>query len=168
MPALRFRQDVEWSLERVFWACRQAAAERGWEIQHSDETSRTLSFEATAAKVRPGVRRHLSLVVEEVEDGIAEVVVGDDSAETAEITELFAQTLERVLPEVEEPARPTPPPTRHPIRGAAVEDLDRLAHLHAVGELDDEEFRVAKEQLLAADRPPSRPPARRPGPPPRS
>ena len=96
----------------------------------------------------------MSVLLEETGAGGVRVSLGASPAgfqairlfgfgERNEISQLFFETLELVLPDVPEPESQTAPQSV-----SAVDELERLAELHARGALDDEEFRQAKRRFL--------------------
>ena len=140
------------SPDRLFAACLHVVALRGWKVQYTDPTTRTVSFVASGTKRRIGGGMEFSALVETADEDRARVSLGASTAgfqsirvfdwgERREITELFFVTLARALPDVSEPRRPAQ-------SASAVGELERLAELHARGALDDDEFRRAKQRLL--------------------
>lgn len=141
------------SPDRLFQACFEAVTRLNWKIQHTDAGTRTLSCAARGSKARLGGGQELSLVVQPLvrshETGSARLVLGwgyqvarvFDHGEKRDITRLLIDTLDVVLPRVPEPQAATE-------RNTPVAELERLAHLHSLGKLTDEEFASAKAQVL--------------------
>lgn len=149
-----FREYTGSSPERLFAACLRVVGQHGWKVQYTEPTTKTLSFVAMGQKRRIAGGMEMSVLVGETGGGGVRVSLGAspagfqairvfDFGERDEISQLFFETLEQVLPDV-----PEPEPHTAPQSASAVDELERLAELHARGALDDEEFRRAKQRLL--------------------
>jgi hypothetical protein len=160
-PQPRWSREYGCSADRLFAACLRTVTQLNWNIKHTDATSRTLSCAAKGRKIRLGGGQDLSLAVEGTSSERARVVLGwgyqafrlFDHGEKDEISALFFATLERTLPLV--PAQVDPNPKSQvaastpPRSSRMVADLEQLASLHSRGVLTEEEFKQAKERVLA-------------------
>jgi len=145
------------SPERVYTACRQAVAELGYAVLHTDAAGFTISFN-TGRSMKSWSGQDLSATV--FTDGTgSRVVVGGSLAkggnpigggsqvgswgEKSALSNKFLDTVARLLPRVPEPAAPKP---------AAGSDLAaqlaKLAELRKEGLLDEQEYADAKAALI--------------------
>ena len=120
-----FREYTGSSPERLFAACLRVVGQHGWKVQYTEPTTKTLSFVAMGQKapyrrwygderVGRGNRRCGARVSLGASPAGFQAIRVFDFGERDEISQLFFETLEQVLPDVPEPEPHRPRNLRPP------------------------------------------------------
>lgn len=148
----------EASADRVWEAALQAVARSGYSIQHSDATSRVLSFN-TGRSMSSWAGQDLSMTL--VADGSGGTMMsmggslgkggnpfGGGQAiawgEKGRLIDKFAVTVKEILPRIPDRAAPQP----SPVGGSVADELAKLASLRDSGVITEDEFAAQKAKLL--------------------
>jgi len=151
------------SAERLWNASIQAVSALGYSVLHSDQASKVLTFN-TGRSMSSWAGQDLSVTLTPSGQNCNMTLGGSLGkggnpmgggsqvfawGEKGRLIQTFAAKVNALLPSVSEPTNPTTAPAATPPTGDLVEQIERLAALHASGALTDAEFQNAKSRLLS-------------------